>query len=372
MINRTGRRHRNTAIVPVNCSNVRKIPIFVNAEMHIKAPAAAYGCMIAGSHAAGSAERNGLKAAPAQMQHIFHLSFPVRTGRLAKQPIPSDYARYLCTYHEADEATVASAAEWEAMPWNYRATTFLRAAELVSGKCRLLCLYRALEVFVLAVSTFNFTAIGGNLPGAIALVGNTVILAEGRRPIQIVPEPPPEVFAPVISHLSFRALHITGITSAFKKLMERYCHIPRRDKVVLRCRGYVSSSLWSSGFNDLLLSEVVKIKVGPPSDFSSSMGAMIGRPAYDKITGFIQKAKDTGERFLPTIILIKGHESFTMKEETFGAVITVHGTLELIDNTSPYALTGSILAADRKALLTATNYENFLGLEGFQYPSNLI
>ncbi|KAG1719813.1 hypothetical protein EDB19DRAFT_1836424 [Suillus lakei] len=249
------------------------------------------------------------------------------------------------------------------------------------------------------ISTFNFTAIGGNLPGETLTGGHIFKLFDlpdsrgGRRPIQIVPEPPPEVFAPVISHLSFKALHITGITSAFKKLwkdiaiyLDEYKGYPRlvacvcTDKVVLRCRGYVSSSLWSSGFNDLLLSEVVKIKVGPPSDFSSSMGAVIGRPAYDKITGFIQKAKDTGERFLPTIILIKGHESFTMKEETFGAVITVtvvlrnaarctnkcsgpcirrcgyEGTLELIDNTSPYALTGSIFAADRKALLTATNY----------------
>src|SRR6267154_2311301 len=68
----------------------------------------------------------------------------IKTGKLAKQPIPSDHARYLCTYHEADESTVSSAiegalnakAEWEAMPWNDRAAIFLRAAELVSGKYR--------------------------------------------------------------------------------------------------------------------------------------------------------------------------------------------------------------------------------------------
>jgi hypothetical protein len=68
----------------------------------------------------------------------------IKTGRLAKQVIPSDHARHLCTYHEADEATVANAidgalaakAEWEALPWNDRAAIFLRAAELVSGKYR--------------------------------------------------------------------------------------------------------------------------------------------------------------------------------------------------------------------------------------------
>jgi len=68
----------------------------------------------------------------------------VKTGRLAKQPIPSDHARHLCTYHEADQATVASAiegalaakAEWEAMAWPDRAAIFLKAADLVSGKYR--------------------------------------------------------------------------------------------------------------------------------------------------------------------------------------------------------------------------------------------
>jgi hypothetical protein len=47
MMSCTGRKHRNTAIAPVSCNNVRKAPVFVNAEMSIKAPAAAYGCAIA-------------------------------------------------------------------------------------------------------------------------------------------------------------------------------------------------------------------------------------------------------------------------------------------------------------------------------------
>ncbi|KAG1755388.1 Aldehyde/histidinol dehydrogenase [Suillus lakei] len=534
------------------------------------------------SYAAGSAERKGLEAALAQMQQELPFEVPcinsgdlrLGTGRLAKQPIPSDHARHLCTYHEADEATVASAidgalsakAEWEAMPWNDRAAIFLRAAELVSGKYRYKLVaatmlgqgknawqaeidaaaelsdffrfgvkyveelyaqqppknsagswnrveYRALEGFVLAVSPFNFTAIGGNLPGAPALVGNTVvwkpspaatysnylvyqILAEAGVPpgvIQFVPGPPAEVVAQAISHPSFTALHFTGSTFVFKKLwkdiaanLDKYKGYPRIvgetggknfhvihksaeirnavlqcvrggfeyqgahimcDKNVLRCRGYMFPLRFGHlDSRNLLLSEVAKIKVGPPSDFSNFMGPVIGRPAYDKIMGFVQKAKDAGGEVLiggigddskgyfiqPTIILTEDPESITMKEEIFGPVITVYvyddadyeKTLELIDNTSPYALTGSIFAADRKALLTATNKlrnaagniyynekctgavvgqqpfggarasgtndkagsisifyrfvsarsmkENFVGLEDFQYPSNLI
>lgn len=68
----------------------------------------------------------------------------VKTGKLAQQPIPSDHAKHLCSYHEADPATVAAAiegslaakADWEAMPWNDRAAIFLKAADLVSGKYR--------------------------------------------------------------------------------------------------------------------------------------------------------------------------------------------------------------------------------------------
>ncbi|KAH7916240.1 Aldehyde/histidinol dehydrogenase [Hygrophoropsis aurantiaca] len=527
------------------------------------------------SYALGSSERQALQAAIAQMEQELPFEVPcvvngkaVKTGKLAKQPIPSDHARHLCSYHEADEATVASAidgalaakAEWEAMPWNDRAAIFLRAAELVSGKYRYKLLaatmlgqgkntwqaeidagaelsdffrfgvkyveelysqqppknaagtwnrveYRALEGFVLAVSPFNFTAIGGNLPGAPALVGNVVVwkpspaatysnyliyqlLAEAGIPagvIQFVPGPPAEVVAQAIGHPSFAALHFTGSTFVFKKLwqdiaknLDIYKGYPRvvgetggknfhiihksaevRNAVIQSVRGgfeyqgqkcsalsrlYVSSSLWESGFKDQFLAEIAKIKVGPPQDFSNFLGAVIGRPAYDKVISYIKKAKDAGGEILiggtgddskgyfiqPTVILTKDPQSVTMKEEVFGPVVTVfvyddadfEKTLELIDNTSIYALTGSIFAGDRKALLFATNKlrnaagnvyynekctgavvgqqpfggarasgtndkagsisifyrfisarsikENFVGLEDFGYPSNLV
>jgi 1-pyrroline-5-carboxylate dehydrogenase len=71
-------------------------------------------------------------------------NYQVKTGSLAKQPMPHDHARHLCTYHGADQTTVAAAidgalaakAEWESMPWNDRAAIFLKAADLVSGKYR--------------------------------------------------------------------------------------------------------------------------------------------------------------------------------------------------------------------------------------------
>lgn len=73
-----------------------------------------------------------------------YLRFKVKTGKTAQQPIPSNHASHLCTYHEADEATVAEAikgalaakAEWEAMSWHDRASIFLKAADLISGKYR--------------------------------------------------------------------------------------------------------------------------------------------------------------------------------------------------------------------------------------------
>nr|AFF60485.1 pyrroline-5-carboxylate dehydrogenase [Taiwanofungus camphoratus] len=458
------------------------------------------------SYALGSPERKALQAAIVEMENALPFEVPcmvngkpVKTGKLAKQPIPANHAKHLCTYHEADQATVTAAidgalaakAEWESMPWNDRAAIFLKAADLVSGKYRYKLMaatilgqgknawqaeidaaaelsdflrfgvkyveelysqqppknssgswnrveYRALEGFVFAVSPFNFTAIGGNLPGAPALVGNTVVwkpspaatysnyvvyqvFAEAGIPpgvIQFVPGPPEDVVGQAIAHPSFAALHFTGSTFVFKKLwkdiaanIDKYKGYPRivgetggknfhlihpsadiRNAVLQSIRGafeyqgqkcsalsrlYVASSIWRAGFREQLLAEVAKLKVGPPQDFANFIGPVIGRPAFEKITGYIKKAKEAGGEILaggsaddsvgyyvqPTVILTKDPKSITMQEEIFGPVLTVYvyedsdfeKTLELIDTTSPYALTGSIFSQDRKALLLATN-----------------
>lgn len=458
------------------------------------------------SYAPGSAERKALQAAIAQMESELPFEVPciingqpVKTGDLAKQPIPSDHARHLCTYHRADAATVARAidgalaakAEWEALPWNDRAAIFLKAADLVSGKYRYKILaatilgqgknawqaeidaaaelsdflrfgvkyvedlysqqparntagswnrveYRALEGFVLAVSPFNFTAIGGNLSAAPALVGNTIVwkpsdaaiysnylvhqvFTEAGVPpgvIQFVPGPPAEVVGQAISHPDFAALHFTGSTAVFKKLwkdiaanLDKYKGYPRivgetggknfhvvhpsadvtnavmqtiraayeyqGQKCSALSRLYVPSSLWSHGFKEQLLDEVAKLKVGPAQDFTNFIGPVIGRTAFEKVTGYIQKAKDAGGEILigggsddsvgffvqPTVILTKDPKSVTMVEEIFGPVLTIYvyedadfeQTLDLINTTSAYALTGSIFSQDRKALILATN-----------------
>ncbi|KAH9998312.1 delta-1-pyrroline-5-carboxylate dehydrogenase [Russula vinacea] len=527
------------------------------------------------AYAPGSPERAALQAAIAQMEQelpyevpVVINGVPVKTGKLAKQLIPSDHARHICIYHEADEATVARAidgalaarAGWEAMPWGDRAAIFLKAADLISGKYRYKLMaatilgqgknvwqaeidaaaeladffrfgvkyveelysqqpsknprgawnrveYRPLEGFVLAVSPFNFTAIGGNLPGAPALVGNVVvwkpspaatysnyivhqILSEAGVPpgvVQFVPGPPPEVVAQAIAHREFAALHFTGSTFVFKKLwkdiatnIDKYKSYPRivgetggknfhvihksaeiRNAVLQSVRAafeyqgqkcsalsrlYVSASAWNGGFKDQFLEEIAKIKVGPPQDLSNFMGPVIGKPAFEKIIGYIQKAKEAGGEILiggtaddskgyfvqPTVIFTKDPNSVTMREEVFGPVLTVYvyddadfdKTLDLINTTSEYALTGAIFASERQALIQATNKlryaagnvyynekctgaavgqqpfgggrasgtndkagsiaifyrfvsmrsikENFVGLEEFGYPSNLV
>ncbi|KAL5487560.1 PUT2 [Sanghuangporus weigelae] len=527
------------------------------------------------SYAPGSGERRGLEAALKQLEQELPFEVPcivngkpIKTGELAKQPIPDSHARHLCAYHEADAATVSAAidgalaakSEWEALPWSDRAAIFLKAADLVSGKYRYKLMaatmlgqgknawqaeidaaaelsdffrfgvkyveelyqqqpvknskgawnrveYRPLEGFVLAVSPFNFTAIGGNLVGAPALVGNVVlwkpspmatyanyltyqILVEAGIPpgvVQFIPGPPPEVVQQCISHREFAALHFTGSTHVFRTLwkniaanLDNYRGYPRivgetggknfhvvhesaelTNAVMQTVRGafeyqgqkcsalsrlYVSSSLWANGFKDKLLQEVAKIKVGPITDFSNFLGPVIGKPAFDRVVSYIQKAKEAGGEILvgggaddstgyfvqPTVILSKDPKSVTFVEEIFGPVLSVYvfddkdfdATLDLVDSTSVYGLTGSIFASDRSTLLRATNRlrnaagnvycnekctgavvgqqpfggarasgtndkagsmsifyrfvsarsikENFVGLEDFGYPSNLV
>ncbi|KAJ7639079.1 delta-1-pyrroline-5-carboxylate dehydrogenase [Roridomyces roridus] len=492
----------------------------------------------------------------------------IKTGKLGSQPMPHDHANNLCTYHEADSSLVAQAidgalaakSEWESMPWPDRAAIFLKAADLVSGKYRYKLLaatmlgqgknawqaeidaaaeltdflrfgvkfvqdlyaqqpaknsagawnrveYRALEGFVLAISPFNFTAIGGNLNAVPAMVGNVVVwkpspmatyasyivhqifLEAGVPPsvIQFVPGAPEIVAQQCIKHSSFAALHFTGSTFVFKQLwkdivanIDVYKGYPKivgetggknfhlvhesaeiRNAVIQTIRGgfeyqgqkcsalsrvYVSSSVWSGGFKDMLLAETEKIKIGSPEEWSNYMGPVINRPAYEKILGYIEKAKQAGGEVLiggtgddskgyyikPTVILTKDPKSVTMVEEIFGPVITVYvyedseyeQTLKLIDTTSQYALTGAIFASSRAALIQATNAlrntagnvyynekctgavvgqqpfggarasgtndkagsisifyrfvsprsikENFVGLEDYTYPSNLV
>lgn len=341
---------------------------------------------------------------------------PIKTGNKTKQLNPSNHSQTLCTYYEADgelinkaiEGALAAREAWEHMPLNDRAAIFLKAADLLANKYRYKVMaatmigqgknawqaeidaaaeacdflrfgvlymqqlysiqppknspgvwnrveYRPLEGFVLAVSPFNFTAIGLNLPAAPAMVGNVVvwkpspmatysnyltykILEEAGLPagvIQFCPGPAPEVVSTAIEHREFAALHYTGSTAVFRQLwkqignnLDKYRGYPRivgetggknfhlvhksadihssvhqairaafeyqGQKCSALSRLYVPESMWNNGFKALLQKEVNEISVGPVNDFSHFMGPVIAKHSFDKIMGLIDAAKKEG------------------------------------------------------------------------------
>lgn len=217
--------------------------------------------------------------------------------------------------------------------------------------------YRPLEGFVYAISPFNFTAIGGNLPVAPALMGNVVvwkpspsavasnwlvykILLEAGLPpnvIQFVPGDAEKVTEVVLSHRQFAALHYTGSTAVFRHLYGtiatgvaegKYQSYPRivgetggknfhlihpsadlHNAVIQTVRGafeyqgqkcsacsrlYVPQSLWPD-FKQHLVSEVSALKIGDPSDFSNFIGPVIHEASFKKLSGVIDAAKSDSE-----------------------------------------------------------------------------
>ncbi len=293
--------------------------------------------------------------------------------------------------------------------------------------------YRALEGFVFAVSPFNFTAIAGNLPSAPAMCGNVSIwkpsieavysnyffmkiLHEAGLPdgvINFLPGEGADVGDPALASPHLAGLHFTGSEATFNHLwktignnVEKYHTYPRvvgetggkdfifahnsanvdqlkvaalraafeyqGQKCSAASRMYVPESIWPA-LKDGLVTEVGKIKVGDVEDFSNFMGAVISRKAFDKITGYIDYAKESDEAEIiagggyddskgwfvePTVIVTTNPKFKSMQEEIFGPVLTIYvykddkfeETLEICDNTSPYALTGAIFARDRYML----------------------
>jgi 1-pyrroline-5-carboxylate dehydrogenase len=141
-------------------------------------------------------------------------------------------------------------------------------------------------------------------------------------------------------------------------------------------RCYIPSNLWDD-VKKYLLEDLKSMKMGPTEDFGNFINAVIDEKAFTSITNYIEKArqnpmneiiaggkydKTKGYFIEPTVILTKDASSLTMCEEIFGPVMTIYvyhsenfeQTLELVDQTSPYALTGSIMARDRFAVELAT------------------
>jgi 1-pyrroline-5-carboxylate dehydrogenase len=292
---------------------------------------------------------------------------------------------------------------------------------------------RPLEGFVFALTPFNFTSIAGNLPSAPAMMGNTVVwkcsttqvysarvlmdayIAAGvpAGVINLVFVSGPVAGNEIFSHPDFAGIHYTGSTEVFQQIwktigsnISNYKTYPRivgetggkdfifahpsavvQDLVVAMVRGafeyqgqkcsaasraYIPASLWSE-VRERMKEMMKGIKMGPPEDFENFCNAVIDEAAFDKLAGFIDKARadkeaeviigggyDKSEGFFiePTVILTTDPKYVTMEEELFGPILTLYvyeddkisETAEILDKTSMYALTGAIFAQDRYAI----------------------
>ncbi len=421
----------------------------------------------------------------------------VRTENKKTLSPPHDHKHVLAHYHMGDKShveqaiTAALAAKelWANLSWENRASIFLKAADLLAGPyrskinaatmlgqsknafqaeidsaCELIDFirfnvhfmgeiyseqpvsspgvwnrleYRPLEGFVFALTPFNFTAIAGNLPTSVAMMGNTVVwkpantqiyaanvimqvLKEAGLPdgvINLVYANGPDAGEVIFNHRDFAGIHFTGSTGVFQNIwktignnIHKFRTYPRivgetggKDFIMVhksanakevstamargafeyqgqKCsaasRCYIPSNLWGD-VKKYLVEDLKSFKMGPTEDLGNFINAVIDEKAFDSITSYIDKAKanpmneiiaggkyDKSKGYFvePTVILTKDASSITMCEEIFGPVLTVYvypsenfeQTLELVDSTSPYALTGSIIAKDRYAVELAT------------------
>jgi 1-pyrroline-5-carboxylate dehydrogenase len=140
-------------------------------------------------------------------------------------------------------------------------------------------------------------------------------------------------------------------------------------------RVYIPDGVWNR-IKGRLLEQIAAIEMGDVSDFSNFMGAVIDEKSFDDISGYIDHARESadGEVLVggecdksegyfvrPTLVQAHTPDFKLMCEEIFGPVVTVHvypenkwdETLDLVDGTSPYALTGAVFAEDRSAVIEA-------------------
>jgi 1-pyrroline-5-carboxylate dehydrogenase len=227
----------------------------------------------------------------------------------------------------------------------------------------------------------------------------------------------PDAGEVIFNHRDFAGIHFTGSTGVFQNIwktignnIHKYRSYPRivgetggKDFIMVhksanakevstaiargafeyqgqKCsaasRCYIPSNLWED-VKKYLVEDLKSFKMGPTEDFGNFINAVIDEKAFNSITGYIEKArqnpmneiiaggkydKSQGYFIEPTVVVTKDASSLTMCEEIFGPVITIYvyhsenfeQTLELVDSTSPYALTGSIMAKDRYAVELAT------------------
>lgn len=337
----------------------------------------------------------------------------VRTNNIREIRIPHNHSHILARYHLAGEKELEMAVEaaqrakeaWLQLDWHDRAAIFLKAAELISGPwratinaatmlgqsknareaeidsaCELIDFlrfntyymteiyhdqpnssqtewnrieYRPLEGFVLAITPFNFTSIGGNLPITPAMTGNTVIwkpsnnavysnyivmkiLEEAGLPagvINFVPSRGVDVDRVLIQHQDFAGVHFTGSSAVFESIwstigsnIRKYKSFPRivgetggkdfifahnssdidalataiirgsfefqGQKCSAASRAYIPKSIWEE-LSKKLTAGLKEIKVGDIENFTNYLGAVIDKRAFDKIKGYIDYAKNS-------------------------------------------------------------------------------
>jgi 1-pyrroline-5-carboxylate dehydrogenase len=421
----------------------------------------------------------------------------IRSGNKIKMRPPHEISHTLGCFHRAEKKHVHQAVQaaldakpaWEAISWENRAAIFLKAADLLAGKyrfgmnaatmigqsknpyqaeidgvCELIDFlrfnthylseiyrqqpnsapgthnrleYRPLEGFVLAITPFNFTAIGGNLPTSAALCGNVVVwkpadtqilsayffmqvLLEAGLPdgvINLIYPEGKELGDICFSHPDFAGIHFTGSTAVFNTIWKtigenigKYKSYPRivgetggKDFVLVhpdaevdvavtalirgafefqgqKCsaasRAYLPSNL-APAIREKLIARTKTLKLGTVEDFRNFVNAVIDEKSFDRIRGYIDlAAKDPGAKIIvgggsdkskgyfiePTIIETTDPDFVTMREEIFGPVLSLYvypenefeQTIELVNRTSPYGLTGSVISRNRQAIELAT------------------
>ncbi|MEO8721006.1 MAG: L-glutamate gamma-semialdehyde dehydrogenase [Ginsengibacter sp.] len=297
--------------------------------------------------------------------------------------------------------------------------------------------YRPLEGFVLAITPFNFTAIGGNLPTSAALCGNVVvwkcadsqvysaqmfmrILKEAGLPdgvINLIYVEGNTLGEVCFTDPNFAGIHFTGSTVVFNAIwkhigenMNNYKSYPRivgetggKDYVIAHksadinvlvaalCRGafeyqgqkcsaasraYIPSNL-AEEVKKKLVAEIKTMKMGTVEDFGNFINAVIDEKSFNKLEGYLKEIKkDKSVKIIvggkcdqtkgyfvePTVVEVKDPKYITMCNELFGPILSIYiydedkfeECLKLVNTTSPYALTGSIIAKDRNAIELAT------------------
>lgn len=387
--------------------------------------------------------------------------------------------------HKAIDAALTARENWANLSWEHRASIFLKAADLLAGPyrakinaatmlgqsknayqaeidaaCEFIDFlrfnahfmqqiyagqpesgrglwnrveYRPLEGFVFALTPFNFTAIAGNLPACVAMMGNVTVwkpaypqiysahvimevLRKAGLPdgvINLIYVDGPVAGDIIFKHSDFAGIHFTGSTKVFQTIWQtigenisKFKTYPRivgetggKDFVMAhesadvkalatglirgafeyqgqKCsaasRAYVPSNIWPA-VKEQVIADLQEITIGGTEDFSNFVNAVIDEKSFDKIMGYINNAKKSdkitviaggngdkskGYFVEPTILQTTDPNYTTMCEEIFGPVLTIYvyepqnfeKTLELVDATSPYALTGAIFSQDRYAI----------------------